>query len=80
MGLYQLAEYFPHFLEHAPRMAIDAPLKITDQYVKTEHPTTDQPVPVGLDDIETSAATLERRTSTHKFNQLRPFGLWLAIA
>jgi hypothetical protein len=54
MGLYQLAEYFPHFLEHAPPIAIDALLKITDQYVETEHPTTDQPVPVRLDDIETS--------------------------
>ena len=30
--------------------------------------------------FEMGAATLERRPSTHKFNQLRPFGLWLAIA
>jgi hypothetical protein len=54
MGLYQLVEYFPRFLEHASPIAIVALLKITDQYVKAEHPTTDQPVPVRLDDIETS--------------------------
>ena len=28
--------------------------------------------------FDLGAATLERRPSTHKFNQLRPFGLWLA--
>jgi hypothetical protein len=54
MGLYQLAEYFPHFLEHAPPIAIDALLKIAAQYVETEHPTTDQRVPVWLDDTKTS--------------------------
>ena len=31
-------------------------------------------------EIDLDAATLERRPSTHKFNQLSPFGLWLAIA
>ena len=54
MGLYQLAEYFPHFLEQAPPIAIDALLKITDRYVEAEHPSSDPAVPVRLDDIETS--------------------------
>jgi hypothetical protein len=35
---------------------------------------------IGQDSNQMGAATLERRPSTHKFNQLRPFGLWLAIA
>jgi hypothetical protein len=30
--------------------------------------------------MELGAATLERRPSRYKFNQLRPFGLWLSIA
>jgi hypothetical protein len=54
MGLYQLAEYFPHFLDQAPRIAIDALLKITDRFVGAEHPSSDPPVPVRLGDIETS--------------------------
>jgi len=54
MGLYQLAEYFPHFLDQAPRIAIDVVLKITDRFVGAEHPSSDPPVPVRLDDIETS--------------------------
>ncbi|MFN7994869.1 MAG: hypothetical protein U0Q18_14785 [Bryobacteraceae bacterium] len=54
MGLYQLAEYFPHFLEQAPRIAIDAMLKITDRFVRAEHPSSDPAVPVWLDDTETT--------------------------
>ena len=54
MGLYQLAEYFPRFLDRAPRIAIDAVLKITDRFVEAEHPSSDPPVPVRLDDIESS--------------------------
>ncbi len=54
MGLYQLAEYFPRFLDWAPRIAIDAVLKITDRFVEAEHPSSDPPVPVRLDDIESS--------------------------
>jgi hypothetical protein len=54
MGLYQLAEYFPHFLERAPRIAIDALLKITDRFVRAEHPSSDPAVLVRLDDSETS--------------------------
>jgi hypothetical protein len=54
MGLYQLAEYFPQFLDQAPRIAIDALLKITDRFVAVEHPSSDSPVPVRIDDIETT--------------------------
>jgi hypothetical protein len=54
MGLYLLAKYFPRFLEQAPPVAVDALLKIALGWVAAEHPTTDQPVPVRLDDSETS--------------------------
>jgi len=53
-GLYLLAEYFPHFLKEAPSVAVDVVLKIAAGWVEAEHPTTDQPVPLRLDDIETS--------------------------
>jgi signal recognition particle GTPase len=53
MGLYLLAEYFPRFLEQAPQLAVDSLLKIAVGWVAAEHPTSDQPVPVRLDDIET---------------------------
>jgi len=53
MGLWQLAEHYPKFLGLAPRDALDALLKITDEYVRTEHKPADSNVPVMLDDRQT---------------------------
>jgi hypothetical protein len=52
MGLWQLAEYFPKFLDLAPRLALDALLKITTDYTKIHHKVTEEAVPVRLDDIQ----------------------------
>ena len=53
MGLYLLAEYFPRLLKQAPPVAVGALLKIAAGWVAAEHPTSDQPVPVRLGNIQT---------------------------
>ncbi|MGC4052861.1 MAG: hypothetical protein QM757_26335 [Paludibaculum sp.] len=52
-GLYLLVRYFPRFLEQAPIVAVNAVLQIAADWARAEHPATEQPLPVRIDDIET---------------------------
>jgi signal recognition particle GTPase len=54
LGLWSLAEHYSIFLDAAPREALDALLKITDQYVRGRRKATEDSVPIMLDELQSS--------------------------
>jgi MoxR-like ATPase len=53
IGLWQLGETFPKFLQAAPREATEALLIVVENYVRTKHKPEREAVPVVLDGVQT---------------------------